>query len=765
LSYFEREDWTFFRNVQTIGQKAGVPRERIAQMVAKELVDNALDAGGACRFRSLEDGRFYVHDDGPGLPGTDDEIAALFSVARPLASSKLLRLPTRGALGNGLRVVAGAVLASGGQLVVKTRGRALRLVPRDSDGGTDVARLREWRGKGTRVEVKLGQALAVNEHVFKWAERAVLLSGGGVFYKGRTSPWWYDSDSFYELVQAAGKRTVRDLVQDFDGCSGRKAGHAAKGFQNRHCDSLTREETEALLKTLRTHSKEVRPSRLGFVGPEVPGLEGSAYAKTTGTFKSKAARGCLHATIPFVVEAWAEEAPDSLVLLHVNRTPITSDVWMVPMKDCTCRGLAGCSLSSEKANTAEPVKVGRNRKFRFVVNIITPFMPITTDGKEPNLRCVRRELAELMTKAARKAKRRRASGSVAVTQKEVVLRALPAAKAKASGDGRYRYSLRRLFYAVRPEFLKVFRQEPNYDTFCQIITAHEAELGHDLDGIYRDDRGTLYHPHLRKEIPLGTRSVEEYERPAWTFNKILYVEKEGLYPMLIDARWPERHDCALVTSKGYASRAARDALDLLGDTDEELDFFCIHDSDGYGTTIYHGLTEATRARPGRRVHVANLGLEPEEALEMELPVEEFEPKKRAVPVAAYVSDEWREWLQTHRVELDAMEPDDFLAWLDGKMEAYSGKLVPPGPVLRERLEGQVRERLRRWLTEEAIRAAKVDEQVEAAFSDLQPRLSEWNGELEVTVTDDLDRAPENHWTEPVDRVALDILADHGGTDA
>ncbi len=230
MSYFQREDWTLFRSLQTIGQKAGVSQEKVPQLVAKELVDNALDAAGSCKFSSLKDGRFYVHDGGPGLPGTDEEIGALFSVARPLTSSKLLRLPTRGALGNGLRVVAGAVLASGGELVVKTRGRTLRLVPRDSDGGTDVTRLGEWRGKGTRVEVKLGPVLDVDDDVFAWAKRAVYLSTGGEGYKGRTSPWWYDSDSFYELVHAAGNRTARDLVQDFEGCSGRKAGTVAKGF-------------------------------------------------------------------------------------------------------------------------------------------------------------------------------------------------------------------------------------------------------------------------------------------------------------------------------------------------------------------------------------------------------------------------------------------------------------------------------------------------------------------------------------------------------
>ena len=71
----------------------------------------------------------------------------------------------------------------------------------------------------------------------------------------------------------------------------------------------------------------------------------------------------------------------------------------------------------------------------------------------------------------------------------------------------------------------------------------------DLPGMYRDDRGTLYHPHTGEHIPLGTRNVEAYRRPAWTFNKILYCEKEGFFPILIDAKWPERHDCALLTTR------------------------------------------------------------------------------------------------------------------------------------------------------------------------------------------------------------------------
>ena len=243
---------------------------------------------------------------------------------------------------------------------------------------------------------------------------------------------------------------------------------------------------------------------------------------------------------------------------------------------------------------------------------------------------------------------------------------------------------------------------PEWDWFCKVITAHEDEQGHDLPGIYRDNRGILYHPHTGETIPLGTRSVEAYQRRKWTFNKILYCEKEGFFASLIDAQWPERHDCALLTSKGYASRAARDVLDLLGDGDEPLTFYCIHDADGPGTMIYQTLQGATKARPGRRVEIVNLGLDPAEALDMGLPTEPAERKDgKRVPVADYIAPKWREWLQTHRVELNAMDTPRFLEWLNGKIPA--AKLIPPAAVLTERLVADTRGLIRQRLIAEPSR--------------------------------------------------------------
>jgi hypothetical protein len=275
--------------------------------------------------------------------------------------------------------------------------------------------------------------------------------------------------------------------------------------------------------------------------------------------------------------------------------------------------------------------------------------------------------------------------------------------------------------------------------------------------MYRDARGTLYHPHTGDEIPLGTLNVEKYRRPDWTFNKILYCEKEGLFPILLGTRWPERHDCALVTSKGFASRAARDVLDLMGDTGEALAFYCIHDADGPGTMIYQALQEGTRARGGRKVRIVNLGLEPAEALDMGLQVEAVRRKgDKSVPVAEYVDPECRDWLQTHRVELNAMTTPQFLEWLDAKFADAAGKVVPPPEVLAERAESEALAELKRRLTEKVLRRARIDEKAEAALDRRRPALEASLATIEADVRQALEERPVDPWPEPVRSIARRI---------
>jgi hypothetical protein len=121
-----------------------------------------------------------------------------------------------------------------------------------------------------------------------------------------------------------------------------------------------------------------------------------------------------------------------------------------------------------------------------------------------------------------------------------------------------------------------------------------------------------------------------------------------------------------MSSKGFTTRAARDLVDKLAEHDEAVTIFCVHDADAWGTMIYQTFQEETKARGARRIRIVNIGLEPWEAIERGLEVETVPPGDKRKPVADYVQQRedgeyWEEWLQTHRVELNAMTTPEFIA--------------------------------------------------------------------------------------------------------
>jgi hypothetical protein len=244
---FEREDWSLFRTVEGLQQKAGVAKDKLRRLVLKELCDNGLDTDAPVRIGHLPGNKgYYVEDGGRGIDGTPEEIARLFSIARPLVSTKLLRLPIRGALGNGLRVVAGAVLASEGSLVVVTRNRSIVLRPERNGTTTVVSAKAAKFPVGTRIEIAFGPALPPDARALSWAVMACRLAGEGQTYAGRSSPWWFDLTQFHELLYASGATPVRELISHLDGCTGAKAGEivAAADLGRAICKDVTREQAQ-----------------------------------------------------------------------------------------------------------------------------------------------------------------------------------------------------------------------------------------------------------------------------------------------------------------------------------------------------------------------------------------------------------------------------------------------------------------------------------------------------------------------------------------
>jgi hypothetical protein len=169
-----------------------------------------------------------------------------------------------------------------------------------------------------------------------------------------------------------------------------------------------------------------------------------------------------------------------------------------------------------------------------------------------------------------------------------------------------------------------------------------------------------------------------------------------------------------MSSKGFTTRAARDLVDKLAEHDEPVTIFCVHDADASGTMIYQTFQEETKARGARKVKIINLGLEPHEAIEMGLEVEPIEEAERYRPVAEYAR-QWEEWLQTQRVELNAMTTRQFIEWLDGKMADHD-KLIPPADVLEAELAESITKKIRETITERILREAGLEDQVAAAVA-------------------------------------------------
>jgi hypothetical protein len=236
---------------------------------------------------------------------------------------------------------------------------------------------------------------------------------------------------------------------------------------------------------------------------------------------------------------------------------------------------------------------------------------------------------------------------------------------------------------------------------------------------------------------------------------LLYIEKEGAQEALKQNRWLDRNDCAVMSSKGFSTRAARDLIDKLVEHDEPVEVFCVHDADASGTMIYQTLQEATKARGACKIKIVNLGLEPWEAVDMGLEVETIEATKRFKPVADYIRERdghrWERWLQTRRVELNAMTTPQLIQWLDQKMAKFgSGKLIPPPQVLKQELSKQIEIEVREEVRERILREANFEAQVAEAIAAIK---MPDGAKLARDIARLFKRQPDAEWRNHIETVA------------
>jgi hypothetical protein len=540
-------------------------------------------------------------------------------------------------------------------------------------------------------------------------------------------------------------RVLRDFIAQFDGLSGttkRKAVLNAVGLQRAPLerllnggDDFDHALVERLLNAMKGEARPIRPKALGPLGRDAIADNFDCWGADLDTYRYKRIEG-VDDGVPWIVEAAFAYAPDQAgrtLLFGVNWSPAigTSDPFNIYYK-----------LGAHYCGPTEPIVL--------LVHLICPRPEFLDRGKSrvasfsPGCDAIqdavdhviadwakqrRSEIRNKSLEAKRLEKMRVENKTPELSLRELVLKYLPSAIRNVSNSGTISFTQRDLFYVIRP----IVQSESDnktfkYNYFKALLTDIENEQG-EIKGLQREPRGSIYHPHTAETIPLSTESVASYQRPFWTFNKIIYIEKAGTQKNLIETGWPEEFDCAIATSGGFTTRAVKDLFDLLATSTEPVTVFCVHDADAAGTMIFHTLVNETKARGARKIEVVNLGLEPWQGINLGLEVEKVEggtDRRRAVAPYVVEHDEkwrawlnrrgvssWDAWLQKHRIELNAMPPADRIAWLTRKIEQYPPrKVVPPAILLHAERVSAARAEIR----DEIERRARIDERTDEALA-------------------------------------------------
>jgi hypothetical protein len=693
---YSRDDWQLFPDPATLPQKAGCHPIRLRQVVLKELADNQLDESGEAElfwFEQEKEWEIRGPGDGPPLSA----IPKLFSVRRPLVSSKLKRMVTRGLLGNGLRVVMGAVHALGGSIVVSLRGHKLTLAADPADGTTKIVKDEPLSPleHGIRVRVNLGPDSDQEDGML--AQDAIHAADQGYVYNGPSSPWWYGPRDLQILLSAApANATLSDVLADL-------------GLDNhrdeRPANTLTYEDCRTTLERLRATHKPVPSEKLGRLGQDAYPYDG--YACKLGRMTTPAG-----AQVPYVIEAWADAKAsekkgrtEAEVTLFVNRTRALAPLHATAAVMGSIRGikLRGCGLDRW-------IEL-KGAQYEILISILTPYVQLAGDGKEPSLPPFGNTIEEALKRACNAAYRLMDKPVGSLSIKEAAYQAMEEAYQVASGNGEYPANARQIMYAARPKILELTGKEKLDDQyFTQKLLPDflddNPELTEDWKVAY-DARGHFIEPHTNHEIGLGTIEVENYldseaeigaavnlaheqlyptRGPSNRYETILFIEKEGFMPLMEAAQIAERFDVGIMSTKGMSVTAARQLLDRLSGSPHLKRVLVLHDFDAYGFSIFGTLFNDTRRYAFQNeVPIVDIGLRLDDVEALELAGEPYEVSDWDARVQTLqrhgATPEEIEFLEHQRVELNAMTAPQFVAFLEEKLAIHAKKVIPAQAVI------------------------------------------------------------------------------------
>ncbi len=337
-----------------------------------------------------------------------------------------------------------------------------------------------------------------------------------------------------------------------------------------------------------------------------------------------------------------------------------------------------------------------------------------------------REKDQARADRADEARQKESSNSII----DCVFHVLPDAIQAATDNERLPANVRALYYKVRDAIQSYTHKELDYGYFSQNVLIRYWQANGRNPLIYNDPRGLLYAPHSESVIQLGTFEVDQYIFPEHEYNKILYIEKKGLWHTIKAANLHQKYDMAVIAGEGYSSEAIRILLDK-AQTGQDYTIFVLHDADPDGYNILRTIQDSTKRMPSHNIEVIDLGLRVQDAIDLNISCETFTRKKELaqdLELNAIERDYFggklkvigtkKSWV-CQRIELNAMSAGELVDYIDkGISQAIerhklNKKVIPPEKTLNLKaqelfqidLDAKVDEFIKEQLNVDELKAA------------------------------------------------------------
>ena len=310
--------------------------------------------------------------------------------------------------------------------------------------------------------------------------------------------------------------------------------------------------------------------------------------------------------------------------------------------------------------------------------------------------------------------------STRVTIKEVAYECMEEAYLKASAGGTLPAHARQVMYAARPTILAKAHDRsgdpPKLESvyFTQTLlpdymNEHPSQTA-DWDVVF-DARGHFTEPHTKKTVPLGTLDVRRYLHnmisssgsdlsyeevdneyptygPANRYGAVLFIEKEGFLPLFDAVKLAERYDIAIMSTKGMSVTAARSLVENVCSS-SGIPLLLLRDFDKAGFAIAASFRNDTRRYQFvQPFEVVDLGLRLEDVQSWDLVSEDVHytanPRGNLLKNGAsagecvYLCEGGNHKnYYGRRVELNSFTSDDFIKWIESKLDDQGVKKIVP----------------------------------------------------------------------------------------